>query len=294
MSNPNRPGLPEGILSLERATIVGDALSQMVFGIAICVFFQAIYLLITDPPRRKETRNIPLIIYTLVLFALGTIFVGMDLNNLKLMFVDNRNAPGGPTAYALAQYGKPLSIVPNACAFISDWLAAGLLLYRCIIIFHMNFALIALPVLMYLGAIALSIIVLFQASRPNAHLWTSKTVDFGVPYYALSAALNVLLTAMITVRLLIYRRSLRKALGDEQADSVPYASIAGMLIESSALYAVVSILFLVPYGLKSDVSNIFIPILVEVQLLAPLLIILRVAKRRGWEKSTATANPTTL
>ncbi|KAJ7753630.1 hypothetical protein DFH07DRAFT_510194 [Mycena maculata] len=262
-SNPNRPDLPDAILSLERATIVGDALSQMVFGIVICVFLQSMYQLIDGPPRRNEKRNIPLITFTLVLFALGTVFVSMDLNSLKLAWVDNRNAPGGPIAYSLAQYGKPITVVPNSCAIIGDWLAAGFLLYRCVIIFHLNFAIVAIPILMYLASIAMSIMVLFQSSRPNANLWTTLTVNFGIPYYTLSAALNVLITIMITTRLLLYRRSLRNTLGREQAMSVPFASVASMLVESSLLYAVTSILFLVPYGLKSDVSNVFIPILIQ-------------------------------
>ncbi|KAJ7484286.1 hypothetical protein FB451DRAFT_1028404, partial [Mycena latifolia] len=260
-------------------------------GIAVCVFLQAMYLLISDPPRRKGKRSIPLIVYTFVLFALDVVFVAMDLNDLKLGFVDNRNAPGGPTAYALSRYGEPLTALRVEASVYERLLADGLLLYRCVIIFHLNFAIVALPILMYLGSIVMSIIVLYQASRPNAHLWTRLTVDFGIPYYTLSAALNVLITIMITTRLLIYRRAIRKALGDEQALSVPYASIAAMLVESSALYAVTSILFLVPYAVNSDVSNIFLPILVQVQLLAPLLIILRVAKRRAWDESTATAAP---
>ncbi|KAJ7459650.1 hypothetical protein B0H11DRAFT_1737062 [Mycena galericulata] len=251
------------------------------------------YLLIYDPPRRHEKRNIPLIIYTVVIFVLGTVFVAMDLNGLKVAFIDNRNAPGGPTGYALSQYGKPLSVIPNACAVMSDWLAAGLLLYRCVIIFHLNFAIVALPILMYLGAIG-NILVLFQSSRPDASLWTHTTVNFGVPYYALSTVLNVLITLMITTRLLMRRRELRNVLGSEQAMSVPYTSIAAMLVESSLLYTITSILFLVPYGLNSDVSNIFIPILIEVQLVAPLLIILRVAMRRGWDEGTLVTAATSL
>ncbi|KAJ6450728.1 hypothetical protein C8R47DRAFT_1230155 [Mycena vitilis] len=293
-SNPSQPALPAAILAIERATVVGDALSQMIFGIVVCVFLQTMYHLVDGPPRRHENRNLPLIAFTTVIFALGMVFVSMDLTSLRLAFVDNRNFPGGPIAYSLAQYGQPIVVIPNACAIIGDWLAAGFLLYRCVIIFQMNFAVIFVPALMYLGSIAMGVMVLFQSSRPNANLWTKTSVNFGIPYFALSAALNVLITVLITTRLLLYRRSLRDALGDEEAMSVPFATVASMLVESSLLYAVTSTLFLVPYGLKSSVSNIFLPILIEIQLLAPLLIIYRVAKRRGWEKGTATRPPTTL
>lgn len=114
--------------------------------------------------------------------------------------------------------------------------------------------------------------VLFQASQPNATLWTRTTVNFGIPYYTLSAALNVLITIMITTRLLLYRRALLKTFGNQRALGIPYATITSMLVESCVLYAVSSILFLVPYGIKNPISNVFIPILIQVQV--PVLIIL--------------------
>lgn len=96
-------------------------------GVVLSVFLRTMYLLIYDPLPRHERRNLPLIAYTFVLFALGTIFVFMDLYSLQLAFVDNRNAPGGPMAYFFSQYGTPISVVPNVCSVIGDWLAAGFL-----------------------------------------------------------------------------------------------------------------------------------------------------------------------
>ncbi|KAJ7641561.1 hypothetical protein FB45DRAFT_825857 [Roridomyces roridus] len=295
-SNPNRPDLPEATLAVERATIVGGPISQMLFGIAICVFFQTMYHLIHNPPHRHERCNIPLIVLTFVIFALGTVFTCMDIWFLKVGFVDNRNFPGGPIPYLASRYGEADTVVPNSCAIVSDWIAGGFLLYRCFIVFHMNFAILVLPCPCKVGTrqISMGVMVLFQSSRPNADLWTRTTVNFGLPYYSLSAGLNVLITFMILFRLSLYRRSLQDTLGREQAASLPVASISAMLTESSLLYAVASILFLVPYGLESSLSNLFIPILIQAQLLAPLLIIYRVAKRQGWDKGTANRAPTTL
>lgn len=149
------------------------------------------------------------------------------------------------------------------------------------VIFHMKFYIVAVPILMYLGSVgtyapleassrqliplpATGCLVLYRSSRPGAHLWTKTTVDFGVPYFSLSVALNVLITMMISIRLLMFRHSLRKALGP-QAMSVPYASIAAMLIESSALYAGISLIFIGGYGAKSVVSNMFLPNMVMAQ-----------------------------
>lgn len=78
-------------------------------------------------PRQSGPRKWPLIAYTILLFVLCSVYNCMNLNSLRLMFVDNRMKPGGPTAYALSEYGKPVTVIPNACAIIGDWLAAGFL-----------------------------------------------------------------------------------------------------------------------------------------------------------------------
>jgi len=59
-----------------------------------------------------------------------------------------------------------------------------------------------------------------------------------------------------------------------------------MLIESSALYAVVFLLYIGPWGANSNISDFFFPVLVETQVIAPFLIILRVANRRALTSST--------
>ncbi|KAH8109257.1 hypothetical protein DFH11DRAFT_1628312, partial [Phellopilus nigrolimitatus] len=136
---------------------------------------------------------------------------------------------------------------------------------------------------------AMGIMVLFQSSRPGANLWSKVSVNFGVPYFSLSMALNILVTLLIATRLLLYRRKLHRTLGPEQVAAVPYVTIAAMIVESSMLYAVFSLFFIGPYGANSQISHIFLPVLSQVQIIAPMLIIFRVAKRRAWDRRTATA-----
>jgi len=142
----------------------------------------------------------------------------------------------------------------------------------------------------------MGIMLLYQASRPQATIWSKVSVNFGLPYFTISTSLNVIITLIISVRLLMYRRRMRKAFpsGSPGFDITHYTSIVSMLVESSALYAVVSLLFIGFYGAKSHLLNIFLPILSQVQIIAPLLIILRVANQRAWTASTATAAMTPL
>ncbi|KAF5378251.1 hypothetical protein D9757_009144 [Collybiopsis confluens] len=287
MSTSNgRPNLPADTLWFERAILVGDALSEMVYGAVVVVFLRTMYILLRRKRSPEEGAKWPLVTFTLLLFSLGTIFIGMDLHSLQLMFIDHREYPGGPIAYTLSQYGQAITVFPNVCAVAAEWLADGYMLYRCLVIFRLKLYIVALPVLMYLSVIAMGIMQLFQSSRPNANLWTKTTVNFGIPYFAISAALNITITFMINARLLMWRRDLKTLLGTGKRLSIPYMSIASILVESSALYTTYSILFIVPYGLGSHVSNIFLPSLIEVQVLGPLLIILRVATRRAWSSNT--------
>lgn len=160
---------------------------------------------------------------------------------------------------------------------------------------------------------AMGVITLYHASQPNSSLWRGITVNFGLPYFTISVGLNVILTLMISVRLLLHSRNIRSAMGSGSGTSSLYRTIATMLIESSALYAITSLLFIGPYAANNYASDIFLPILAEVQVgvfvnhvfhmsrsdvgcfkvIAPLLIIRRVATQNELTSTTAVSSAPT-
>ncbi|EGO22260.1 hypothetical protein SERLADRAFT_409827 [Serpula lacrymans var. lacrymans S7.9] len=73
------------------------------------------------------------------------------------------------------------------------------------------------------------------------------------------------------------------------AHAAQYTGIATLLIESSALYALWSIIFLVLYAINNPVQFVFLASLAEVQIIAPLLIIVRVAQGKAWTRNTESA-----
>lgn len=115
----------------------------------------------------------------------------------------------------------------------------------------------------------MGIMVLYQTSRPDATLWSNVAINFGLPYFIITISLNVVITSLIAVRLLVYRYRMAQAFPDGNASVAPYASIATLLIESSTLYAIFSLLFIGPYAAGSHLSNVFLPILTQVQVCAP-------------------------
>ncbi|KAF5367780.1 hypothetical protein D9615_010510 [Tricholomella constricta] len=280
-SDPFQPPVdPPEMRLLEHADFVGVTISEIMFGFTIILFFRCMRGLLWPRKHSGFPRNPSMALYTFVLFSLGTVFVAMNARNSELAYIDYRGFPGGPLAFTFSRYSTAIVVIPNAAFILANWLADGLLLFRCKVIWGDKYWVLILPVLMFLGSIAMGILTIFQSSRPNASLWSAVTVDFALPYFSLSTSLNVLLTLLMSFRLYLHHRMTKKE--GFGSSAIPYASIVGMLVESSALYAVSSLLFIGTYGAHNGASTLFLPILSQTQIIAPLLIISRVANQRAY------------
>ena len=94
---------------------------------------------------------------------------------------------------------------------------------------------------------------------------------FYTVYISLSLALNIILTSMIVIRLILYSRSVRAAMGPSTRIGGLYKSIVTMLVESSALFTVSCVLVIglwVVTGVAGLVANVFVRILAETQVCA--------------------------
>ena len=70
---------------------------------------------------------------------------------------------------------------------------------------------------------------------------------------------------MIVIRLALHSRNFRNAIGAPHSTSGLYNAVVTMLVESCALYAVNSILYIGPWGAGNHIADIFFPILSETQ-----------------------------
>lgn len=309
------------------------------------------------PVRQKKgahNRSLWLLAFDSLLFAMGTINVGCNTKMMQLSFIDNRAYPGGPNAWFFAYYSDNINTTGNISYIIANFLADGLLVgivrLREFTLRILNMRRLALenicrveyalghrfpfccisrvywsasnvdPYLPRLTRVlAMSIMVIFQSSRPNASLWTSTTVQFSLPYFAISIALNVMLTLLLVSRLLYMSHQAKKTIGMEHGDA--YISVASMLIQSATQYAITGLVFIITYARSSNVQNLILPVLSQImvrsgsrshtshppalrlkcrdsqgwklilqplQCISPEVIILRVATGRA----VSTANPT--
>lgn len=94
--------------------------------------------------------------------------------------------------------------------------------------------------------------------QPGLSLCSSLPMEYGTSYFAISLGNNIILTILITIRLLKFRRQVLAALPAQHAKH--YVSIAAIIIESAALYSFFAVLFLITYALDNPLNQIFLAV----------------------------------
>lgn len=67
------------------------------------------------------------LIFISALFVLGTINIACNTKFSQMMWIDDRNIPGGPNAWLEEDYTTPVNIVGNAAYIFSNFLADAMI-----------------------------------------------------------------------------------------------------------------------------------------------------------------------
>ncbi|EJD06440.1 uncharacterized protein FOMMEDRAFT_102223 [Fomitiporia mediterranea MF3/22] len=275
------PGESASDLWEERSNFVGVVLSSVAYGVHLTLYLFVLHHLIKHPSQRVGTGararvSWGLVAYITWNFILGTFGIAAEARFNEFTYVDFRNFPGGPNAFVSSQYGDLINMFGTAAYIVLNWSADALVIYRFWLIYNFNYWIALLPCMLLLGSFTMGVILLFQLTQPNANLWTKTTVNFGIPYWSISASLNILVTSLIVGKLFLIRRRTRAVLSTHHSRT--YTSVAAMLVESAALYSITALIFIVTYARNSNVQNLVLPVLGQVQAVSPLLIMWRVAR----------------
>jgi len=282
--NPYAPDIPYWLYFAEKTNFAGFLIGAIFYGIVIVLFFQCMGALFSSTYRAKTATKWSFVAFVSIMFSFVTIYTAMDLNLQSISYIDNREFPGnsdlppGPLGYQFLIHANVLSIVPNFMFILCSWMANGLLIYRCYELYDNNHLVIAFPCFALLASFSTGIWFIHETARPGG-TWTLLPSKIGTPYFSITAGLNVILTLLILSRLFLHGRNVRSAMGGQAKISSFFKAALAMIIESSALYAINSLLFVIPRGGGSYVANIFLPILAQTQVIASFLIILRIAEQ---------------
>jgi len=101
------------------------------------------------------------------------------------------------------------------------------------------------------------------AAQPSSSLIAATAVKFGIPYWSLSMALNIIVTMLIVGRLWYARQRIRKSMGEQHGRT--YTGVAALVIESAAPYAIASFILVILYGIKDTGFILLLPTFPQVQ-----------------------------
>lgn len=266
MSSSWTPDESSETLLAEKGWLQGTVVSAIAYGINVTLYFMCFHLLLRQMTRTNCKKQIPLLVYITVTFILSTLFMTALADFTQLAFIQDRNYPGGPNAFENDMFSIPVDNIGNVCGLITMLLSDGLVVWRCMVIYRgcrvPMWAIMLFPCLMYAASVVMGIMWLLQVTTFSPY-FSSTNINYTVPYLSLSLALNIIITIVIVLRLLTYRRRISKVLGSSYGTQ--YTSIAAMIIESAALYSAFSVAFLTLFLLNNPISETFIEALTQVQ-----------------------------
>ncbi|KAF5361554.1 hypothetical protein D9757_008387 [Collybiopsis confluens] len=281
------PDESEATIQTERFFLAGDIACGVGYGIQLVLYYScAMYLW---NRRKQSNKSLFLLAYITVLLSVSTIFVIVQARTVQLMYVDNRNYPGGPFEFFLATQNWAVNVMFDASLFVLTFLSDCLMLWRCWVIWTSSGKLVAylitaFPAITLLASFAMGTLWTLESTHPGLSFYSKLPLAVGTSYYAISLGVNIILTILITGRLLVYRKQILDSLPADHARG--YVSLLTIVVESAAIYSVCALIFLITYAVENPANQVLMFISCAAQQIVSYLIIYRLADGRAWRKDT--------
>ncbi|KAN0129705.1 hypothetical protein V8E53_012525 [Lactarius tabidus] len=219
------------------------------------------------------------------LLLLATTSTGLQIKWTLLAFVTQQQDLS-PSIFIEENVNNWIYVMLNALYVSINWSADAVLVFRFYCIFERSLRWIWLPVLLYVSSLVTGSLALNQLTTPGTTQKTNKLANWLVVYRTVSLSLGVIVTSSIIARLLYIHRRMGSVFRSPRS---PYLGVVAMLVESASLDTVSTLVYIVTVGINSPLQNVFLPILGQVQVIAPMLILYRVAHGRDAVTESETA-----
>ncbi|KAJ7506559.1 hypothetical protein B0H11DRAFT_1971785 [Mycena galericulata] len=268
-------------LTAARMSYAAALVASVGYGIYVVLAYQCIRRLVKRT-QRWTIGLVALLIYTILLFSLQTVYFVAACKWSEIEFVETQVNP----AVFASQQSSMLAVLKDTVYTVNIWVADAFILYRAYIIWGGHYILVA-PLLTYIGALATGIGLLVEISKPGGAFGQLAVINFGTPFWSLSVTTNVLSTILIAGRL-TYRRRVIYGVHQDQDDHRAHSNTTASAIfaESAAMYAIVALIYIPLFARNLTLQYPFSALMGAVVSIAPTLIILRMvtgkAAAREW------------
>ncbi|KAG5725175.1 hypothetical protein E4T56_gene10196 [Termitomyces sp. T112] len=267
-----------------RAAFFGTYLAVLAYGALLMLYVQLTGVLIARPGRGMTFWLV--LAYSVALSPLATATIGTIFKFSVEAFVESPLRTikggafeGGPFRFYKKNSSNYVDVLGEVSATSFGWLADILMLVRLWVIWKSSWLMMAVPLLLYITRVAVSIPMMIVIARKTEPAWT---FDISTSYHSLMLAFNLYMTCMICLRLHMLRPRLQAVSGKLHASF--YTSVITTFVESAGFFTMWQTIFLILRSRKSPIQWAFffsIPFILGV---TRMLIILRLAQDRAWSR----------
>ncbi|KAH9895924.1 hypothetical protein C8Q73DRAFT_643937 [Cubamyces lactineus] len=263
---------------------VGNNFNAILYGIELFLYFESVNTILANRDRTGGLDRRLFLHFSTALLLLITVYVAVQAVFGQEMWIVHADYPGGSAQYLADNAAVWYQTLGSAASIVLNLMSDGLLLYRCYVVWG-DLRVVLLPSLLYLATAALGILTCYVSGKPNADFFVGRAQQVALAYSTVVIGLNVLVSALISGRILFLARQMQGALGAETVQA--YTGAAALIIESALPYTLFGIAYVVSLGLNSPTSILFLSIYVMFTCISPQMIVLRVLRGRAWSRESA-------
>ncbi|KAH9951843.1 hypothetical protein B0H21DRAFT_194113 [Amylocystis lapponica] len=267
--------------AFQNALYVGINVGSILYGIELMLYFQTIHELYKNRRLRRGSDKF-FTFFSTAMLLLITVSAASQAISGQEAWIINADFPGGAEAYQAVNMSAWYQTVSSVTTIVLDMLTDGLLVYRCYVVWNSH-RVIILPCILWFVVLGLGIAEMWAGTVPQTDFWLGLSQDIGIAYFTTTIGLNVFLTCLICGRILWFARRLHTKFGS--SDAPAYIGVVSIIVESALPYTLSGIVFLVLYGLGSELSPFFLICYGMFTCISPQMLILRVVKGEAWTRS---------
>ncbi|KAI0630798.1 hypothetical protein C8Q77DRAFT_1160317 [Trametes polyzona] len=260
-------------LPIDESVLIGVWLESFIWGIYTTVFFMTLHSIYR---KRREDFNKFTTVTLVLLYALATGHVGIELARLIQGFILYRDTIGPPSYFAddSVRLGMAKDYLYITTLFLGDLI----IVWRLYVVWGRNLYVAIFPMLMCLGELGVGYASISQWLAPHQNFTVMD--DLGTAMFALSLPTNIIITIVTAARIWYVTSRTRKALGVSGGGQ--YKRLLILLVESGAFVAATKltefILFQLDVNYDINAMNIVYVAVPQITGLAPTFIIYAVNK----------------
>ncbi|KAI0325797.1 hypothetical protein GY45DRAFT_1374471 [Cubamyces sp. BRFM 1775] len=270
----------------QNSLYVVNNINAILYGIELMIYLMLIRQIMLIRRRTKMDRFY--VVFSTVLLVLNTIYWTTQTYFAQQMWIVHSDYPGGMDAFLSEYVAVWYQTWGSTAVMTSNLMSDALMIYRLYVIWGYPY-IVVFPASIWLGSLGACLGLLYESGRPDRNYFAGISTKFGTAWNSLTFSFNVIVTTLICGRIIYMGR--RSTFSDEGRRA--FTGAIAIVIESALPFTIGSMAYVITYGIGSDVAVAF-SCYSMFTAISPMLIALRVLRRRAWRKEEESGFLTTI